>query len=106
MPEVARQGDICTGHSCFPPRQNTTWSGNVYVNGRAAHRQNDGWSSHSCPNTSHSSRLARGSSTVFVNDGAPIGGDEIVTGGVGRIGDPVKCGSAVATGSGNVFAGG
>ena len=96
MPEVARQGDICTGHSCYPPRPNTSWSGNVFVNGRAVHRQNDGWTPHSCGDSPpHSSSLARGSSTVFVNNQ-----------GAGRIGDPIKCGSAIATGSPNVFAGG
>jgi uncharacterized Zn-binding protein involved in type VI secretion len=39
--------------------------------------------------------LASGSSTVYVN------GKQI-----GRVGDPVACGSSVATGSSNVFAGG
>nr|WP_083100694.1 PAAR domain-containing protein [Pseudophaeobacter leonis] len=39
--------------------------------------------------------MAVGSNTVYVN------GKQI-----GRIGDPVDCGSAVAVGSGDVFAGG
>jgi uncharacterized Zn-binding protein involved in type VI secretion len=39
--------------------------------------------------------LASGSSSVFIN------GKE-----AGRVGDPVACGSSVATGSNNVFAGG
>ena len=26
MPAVTRKGDICTGHSCFPPRNSTSGS--------------------------------------------------------------------------------
>jgi uncharacterized Zn-binding protein involved in type VI secretion len=46
MPGVARKGDVCTGHGCFPPRANAGWSPDVFVNGRNVHRQGDGWSSH------------------------------------------------------------
>lgn len=95
MPAVCRQNDICTGHGCFPPRPNSSWSGNVFVNSRAVHRQSDGWSVHCCGPPCHGSTLAAGSGTVYIN-GLQCG----------RIGDPVACGSAVATGSGNVFAGG
>ena len=100
MPSATRLGDICTGHECWPPRQNVEGSPNVYVNGRAWHRQGDGWDVHccthpDCPHGCHSSVLASGSSSVYIN------GKQ-----AGRIGDPVACGSSVATGSGNVFAGG
>ena len=100
MPPAARLGDICTGHECFPPRSNVAGSPNVFVNGKEWHRQGDGWSVHCCthpkvPHGCHGSSLASGSSTVFVNGLQ-----------AGRIGDPVACGSSVATGSGNVFAGG
>lgn len=61
------------------------------------HRQGDAWAPHTCPTIpeTHDSVLASGSSTVYVN------GKQI-----GRIGDPVVCGSTVASGSANVFAGG
>lgn len=100
MPPVARLTDICTGHECFPPRASSAGSPNVFVNNLAAHRQSDAWSVHCCthpdqPHGCHASILASGSSTVFAN-GLQLG----------RIGDPVECGSSVATGSGNVFAGG
>jgi uncharacterized Zn-binding protein involved in type VI secretion len=95
MPAVARWGDTCTGHGCFPPRANDQASGDVFINGLGAHRQGDHWKSHCCGPTCHDSTLAGGSSTVFVN-GKPLG----------RIGDAVACGSAVASGSGSVFAGG
>lgn len=97
MSPVTRLGDTCTGHGSFPPRASTSASGNVFVNGIAVHRQGDSWAPHGSPSPSapHSSTLASGSSTVYVNSKQ-----------CGRIGDPVACGSAVAQGSGNVFAGG
>ena len=96
MPAVTRIGDNCSGHGCFPPRMAVQGSGNVFVNGKATHRQGDEWDSHCCPNNGcHNSTLSSGSSTVFVN------GHQIA-----RIGDPVACGSISAAGSGNVFAGG
>jgi uncharacterized Zn-binding protein involved in type VI secretion len=96
MPAVTRLGDRCTGHGAYPPRSNTSASNNVFVNGIGAHRQGDSWAVHCNPRPScHGSVLGSGSSSVYVN------GKQL-----GRIGDPVACGSAVANGSGNVFAGG
>ena len=100
MPAVTRKGDSCTGHECFPPRNSTSGSPNVFVNGKPAHRQSDSWASHTCthskvPHGTHGGSLASGSSSVYVN------GKQL-----GRIGDPVSCGSTVASGSNNVFAGG
>lgn len=96
MPAVSRLGDQCTGHGAWPPRPCTSASPNVFINGIAAHRQGDAWASHCSPSPScHASTLAAGSSTVFVN------GKQLA-----RIGDPVACGSSVAHGSPNVFAGG
>ena len=94
MPAVTRLGDICTGHEDFPPRANTSASVNVFINGIAAHRQGDSWATHCNPTTCHDSVSAAGSSTVYVN------GKQLM-----RIGDPVACGSAVAQGSSDVFAG-
>ncbi len=100
MPPAARLGDICTGHECFPPRANVEASENVFVNGKGWHRQGDAWETHCCthpevPHGCHSSVLASGSSTVFVNNKQ-----------AGRIGDPVACGGVDATGSENVICGG
>lgn len=94
MPAASRLGDVCTGHGCFPPRPSTGGSGNVFINGIAAHRQGDGWASHCCGANCHSSVLSGGSASVYVN-GKPLA----------RIGDAVACGSVVAQGSSNVFAG-
>jgi len=46
MPGVCRANDVCSGHSCFPPRANTSWSDNVFVNGRGVHRKDDTWGEH------------------------------------------------------------
>lgn len=96
MPAVSRLGDQCTGHGPWPPRLSTGASPDVFVNGIAAHRQGDSWAVHCSPTPAcHASVLANGSATVFAN-GKPLA----------RIGDPVACGSSVAQGSANVFAGG
>lgn len=96
MPAVSRKGDLCTGHGCWPPRPSIEGSNNVFINGKPAHRQHDKWDAHTCPSIpeTHDSVLADGSHTVFVNR-RPLA----------RITDPVACGSFVATGSSNVFAG-
>lgn len=96
MPAVTRLGDLDTGHGAWPPRTSTSGSPNVFVNGIQVHRKGDTWAVHCDPSPScHAGALAEGSATVFVN-GLPIG----------RVDDPVDCGSLVAAGSGNVFAGG
>lgn len=95
MPAVAFLGCICSGHGCFPPRRCVSASSDVFVEGRAVHRQTDKWDFHRCKKKVHSSILAGGSGTVFVNGL-----------GIGRIGDGVACGSRVMTGVGTVFAGG
>ena len=95
MPPAARLNDICTGHDDWPPRENIQGSPNVFVNNRNWHRQGDSWAIHcnAIPEC-HDGVLSSGSSTVYVNNKQ-----------AGRIGDPVSCGSSVATGSNNVFAG-
>lgn len=97
MPMVTRLGDSCTGHGSFPPRSSTGASSDCNVNGIPAHRQGDGWAPHGSPSPSppHGGSLSSGSGTVNLNNKQ-----------LGRIGDPVSCGSAVAGGSGNVNCGG
>ena len=100
MPKAARFNDICTGHECFPPRKNIQASEDVFINLRGAHRQGDAWEVHCCthpdePHGCHSSVLASGSSSVYIN------GKQ-----AGRIDDPIACGGRVATGSDDVIIGG
>lgn len=87
---VTRLGDLCNGHDSCPPRPSTSASENVFVNGIGAHRKNDTWAEH----CSHTSVLESGSPSVYVNGRA-----------LGRVGDPIACGSVVAEGSDNVFSG-
>lgn len=95
MPAAHRQGDLCTGHGCFPPRQNISWSTNVFVNSKGWHRKYDNWGPHHCNKSNHKAHTVDGSSMVFVNSRQAV-----------RIGDPLSCGSAAATGSKNVYCGG
>jgi uncharacterized Zn-binding protein involved in type VI secretion len=94
MPAVSMKGKKCTGHGCFPPRPSVGASSDVYVNGIEVHRETDAWAVHCCKSC-HGGSLSKGSSTVFVNGL-----------GISRIGDPVSCGSAIAEGSNNGYAGG
>jgi uncharacterized Zn-binding protein involved in type VI secretion len=94
MPAVTRLGDLCTGHGGWPPRPNNQASPDVFVNNIAVHRQGDSWAIH-CNSSCHGGVTSSGSSTVFVNNKQ-----------IARIGDPVSCGSTIAQGSPNVFAGG
>lgn len=96
MPAVTRLGDLCTGHTCWPSRPSITASPDVVVNNIPVHRLGDNWALHACPpSPPHGGVLAGGSSIVYANN-LPVG----------RIGDPVSCGSSVATGSPDVFDGG
>ena len=95
MPAVTRKGDSCTGHGPFPPRTSTGGSGNVFSNGVPVHRQGDSWAVHCDPQSvCHGGGLSSGSGSVSAN------GQQL-----GRIGDPVDCGSSVAVGSRDVFSG-
>jgi uncharacterized Zn-binding protein involved in type VI secretion len=94
MPAVVRLGDNCSGHGCYPARPNNQASNNVFVNGKGVHSLCDDWASHCCGIPCHDGIASSGSSTVFVN-GKPIC----------RVGDSVSCGSTMAEGSDNVFAG-
>ena len=93
---VARLVDVSTADPCgAPPRPNVQGSGDVFVNGMPAHRLGDAWAPHACPkDPPHPAVTASGSSTVFVN-GLPLA----------RLSDAISCGSTIAQGSGDVFAG-
>ncbi|WP_209777178.1 PAAR domain-containing protein [Azospirillum agricola] len=96
MPSVCRLGDACTGHGCWPPRPNAEASGDVFVNGRGAHRVGDAWAAHTCPDKpeTHAGVQATGAAAVYVNGRR-----------LARVGDAVSCGSTVAGGSSDVVCG-
>lgn len=89
MPPVTLKGQACTGHGCWPPRPSIEGEERFRVNGIAVHCQGHAWAAHTCPAIpdTHDSVLAAGSPHFRVN------GRQI-----GRIGDPVACGSKVAEG--------
>lgn len=99
MPGISTQGAICSGHDCYPPRQVVAWSSNVFANSKGCCRQYDAWGPHcrGCgkDHPCHISYGAAGSSQVYINGMQAL-----------RVGDPVACGSCVATGSENVGCGG
>lgn len=96
MPATTRVGDNNTGHDLCPPVALASGSSNVFINGRAAVRVGDSYSSHSCDvHLPHVGAISSGSSSVFINGLA-----------AGRIGDSVSCGGSVAQGSSDVFIGG
>lgn len=95
MAAVAKFGAICSGHQCWPPRNNTEASTDVLVNGLGVIRVGDPWNVHICDENVHAGAVAAGSGSVFVN-GQPVA----------RIGDAINCGSIIAEGSTDVFAGG
>ncbi len=89
MPGAARLSDKCSGHGCWPPRQNNQASDDVFVNERGQHRKDDQWAIHCCPGRGcHISVLLAGSPICFANEKQR-----------GRLQDFVACGSVVATGS-------
>ena len=92
MPAVTLQGMMCTGHGCWPPRASSAGSAHFRVNGTPVHLQGHAWGAHTCPAIpeTHASVLASGAARFRVN-GAQVG----------RVGDPVACGSSVAQGVAN-----
>lgn len=100
MPAIVRLGDTCSGHSCFPPRANSSGSPDVFVDGLPVHRVGDSWATHGCTHNPpvhgiHDGTQGSGSPNVFANGRA-----------IARVGDSVSCGSSNASGSPDVFANG
>jgi len=96
MPAATRIGDADITHCSGMTR--AMGSPNVFVNGIPWSRQGDINTIHKLPGSpcpSHVAPIASGSGTVKVNGK-----------GAGRIGDAISGCTAVAAGSGNVFAGG
>ena len=89
MPLITLKVISCTGHGCWPPRPSTQGSGLFDVEGVPVHLQGHAWAPHTCPSIpeTHASVLSSGSS-LFDAEGLQVG----------RVGDPVACGSVVAQG--------
>lgn len=91
MTGVVVNGDLCSGHGCWPPRRNIGCSSNVFIGGKGAVRVGDAWETHCCPSIPecHSSYQSTGSPNVFVNGLA-----------MARVGDLIACGSVNVSGQG------
>ena len=92
MASVVRVGDMCTGHSCFPPRKSTTGSSTFFIDSKPAVRVGDMWETHVCGNSAHSGIQETGSSTFF-SDGKAVA----------TLGKKINCGSYNAQGSPTFF---
>jgi len=95
MKKAARRGDLCTGHDDCSPRPAQKGSADVTVNDRALLRETDPFVRHGCAaHPPHPGKVKKGSSTVTIND-LPAA----------RVEDPIDCGSAIQTGSADVYIG-
>jgi uncharacterized Zn-binding protein involved in type VI secretion len=91
MSAVVKDGSLCTGHGCFPPRTNLSSSSKFFIEGRGVVRVGDVWAPHCCK-TCHIGIQATGSKKMFV-EGRPVA----------RMGDFISCGSKNLTGSFRMF---
>lgn len=92
--QVARLGDIDTGHDDCPPTDIITASPNVYANNIRVAREGDSLREHGCPAHSvHPRKILKGTSRCYANN-IPIA----------RHTDPVDCGGNLDERSPNVYA--
>jgi len=97
MPKVCRTTDSVSVHECGTVPTANSASGDVFVEGLAAHRATDTNTAHpSVPEpycTAHVTTLSSGSPDVFVNGKA-----------LARVGDPYGCGITLTSGASTVSA--
>ena len=98
MPSTCRTTDSVTIHECGVTPTADSASGDVYIEGLAAHRATDTNTSHpavpaSSGCTPHVTTLSSGAPDVFVNGLA-----------LARIGDGYGCGITLTSGASTVFA--
>ena len=92
--QVARLGDIDTGHDDCPPTDIITASPNVYANDIRVAREGDSLREHGCPaHPEHPRKILKGTSRCYANN-IPIA----------RHTDPVDCGGNLDERSPNVSA--
>lgn len=94
MPAVVRMDDTSTGDPCgAPPRPTPEACQISIVNNKGIHCVGHAWVGHACPGAPpHVAVLTSGSPDTFAEGKA-----------VGRVGDPISCGSSAATGSPDTF---
>lgn len=87
---IARDGDLTTGHGCHPPQTIIATATSVFINGRPVARLGDQVTSHTCGDDTHGGYISNCQSKVIV-EGIPLA----------RVGDSISCGGTVMTGSDN-----
>ncbi|WP_372053242.1 PaaR repeat-containing protein (plasmid) [Tistrella mobilis] len=96
MPPVTLKGDACTGHGCWPGRPSIEGEARLTVGGRPVVLVGHAFAAHTCPAIpeTHGGVLAAGAPRLTVGGRA-----------IGRIDDPVSCGSRVAQGDARIVIG-
>ena len=90
-----REGDLTTGHKCWPPTVPATYSPDTFANGKKIVRRGDSIVPHTCPLIPEThSDIYVDSRSVFIN-GEPAQ----------VIGSPVGCSDQAAEGSPDVWIG-
>ena len=87
MAQVAIKGSVCSGHGGFPPRPDVDGDALVTINGVPVMVNGSAFAEHTDGNSVH------GGSAVSTRPWMTIYGKGVVC-----VGDPVSCGSVVATG--------
>ena len=89
MAAAAKLGSSCTGHGTFPPRATPQGELRFLIFGVPIHTTGHAWSTHT-------------NSAGVTHGGAGVGTSKFVVFGKAacKVGDPVSCGSAIATGEG------
>ena len=88
MTAIATLNSVCSGHDGFPPRPAVSGEPKFKVNGIPALVDGSPFASHTKPNSSPHGGVAIGTKSNF-----KINGKAVVL-----VGDPISCGSTVATG--------
>lgn len=94
MSGIVRQGDMCSGHGCFPPRLPISWSANVFVENKPVVLNGDLLESHCCPDNECHNGMYIGIGNVFANNRY-----------IQKKSDPISCGSRCQNSSNTVTIG-
>lgn len=93
MPAVVLNGQLSTGHGCFPPTSVSATSTKTTINGKKVALNGDIYGGHSCGRSTHPPHPGTsGASKTTIDGRKPL-----------RIGDSLSCGDTCGQGSSNTF---
>ncbi|MEC6832968.1 PAAR domain-containing protein [Photobacterium toruni] len=87
MPKIAILGSMGSGHGAWPPRPSVSGQGCFTINGIPVMVTGDAFAEHAAPNSPPHGATVTGTSHMTINGKT-----------VAMVGDPISCGSKVATG--------